>query len=254
MPEQRDWLRRDLALVKDKTAPVVVAMHAATYRYNKFNDKVTPNLSEPEYSAELKACFDGFEDVHFVSGHIHKNLLARVDDHLIEHNVGAVSGSWWRTGHYHYQMLGPDAGPCGYEVFTLDGKRMHWTYRSIEDGDKQFRACDMNEVARYYAASDEVTAFLAEYPLRQDFRKEAGRNRVFINIWCWEPAWKLRVTENGRELPCCASRPRIRSTRSRTTFRRRTARSIARTTRVGTRPTRFLSWRLRRRHDRSRSR
>ena len=199
--EQRDWLRRDLALVKDKTAPVVVAMHAATYRYNKFNDKVTPNLSEPEYSAELKACFDGFEDVHFVSGHIHKNLLARVDDHLIEHNVGAVSGSWWRTGHYHYQMLGPDAGPCGYEVFTLDGKRMHWTYRSIEDGDKQFRACDMNEVARYYSASDDVTKFLTEYPLRQDFRKEAGRNRVFINIWCWEPAWKLRVTENGRELP-----------------------------------------------------
>lgn len=89
-------------------------MHAATYRYNKFNDKVTAGLSDPAYSAELKACFDGFEEVHYVSGHIHKNLLARVDDRLIEHNIGAVCGSWWRTGANHFQMLGPDAGPNGY--------------------------------------------------------------------------------------------------------------------------------------------
>ena len=143
---QLDWLRRDLATVEDKSAPVVVAMHAATYRYNKFNDKVTAGLSDPAYSAELKACFDGFEEVHYVSGHIHKNLLARVDDRLIEHNIGAVCGSWWRTGANHFQMLGPDAGPNGYAIFTIDGKRMQWTYRSIEDGDKQFRAYDMNEL------------------------------------------------------------------------------------------------------------
>lgn len=198
---QLDWLRRDLAMVEDKSAPVVVAMHAATYRYNKFNDKVTAGLSDPSYSAELKACFDGFKDVHYVSGHIHKNLLARVDDHLIEHNVGAVSGSWWRTGYNHFQMLGPDGGPCGYEVFTADGKNMHWYYRSIEDGDKQFRAFDMNEVAGYYASSEDVAEFLKHYPERHDFRKEAEGNRVFINVWCWEPAWKMRVTENGRELP-----------------------------------------------------
>ena len=120
---QLDWLRRDLATVEDKSAPVVVAMHAATYRYNKFNDKVTAGLSDPAYSAELKACFDGFEEVHYVSGHIHKNLLARVDDRLIEHNIGAVCGSWWRTGANHFQMLGPDAGPNGYAIFTIDGKR-----------------------------------------------------------------------------------------------------------------------------------
>ena len=171
---QLDWLRRDLATVEDKSAPVVVAMHAATYRYNKFNDKVTAGLSDPAYSAELKACFDGFEEVHYVSGHIHKNLLARVDDRLIEHNIGAVCGSWWRTGANHFQMLGPDAGPNGYAIFTIDGKRMQWTYRSIEDGDKQFRAYDMNEVARYYTASEDVAEFLAHYPERHDFRKEAG--------------------------------------------------------------------------------
>lgn len=198
---QLEWLRRDLALVKDKSAPVVVAMHAAAFRYMSITDEVRPWFSKPAYSEELKACFDGFKDVHFVSGHIHRNQLARVDDHLIEHNMGAVCGSWWRTGANHFQMLGPDAGPNGYTIFTIDGKRMEWTYRSIEDGDKQFRACDMNEVARYYASSEDLAEFLKHYPERRDFRKEAGRNRVYINIWCWEPAWKLRVTENGRELP-----------------------------------------------------
>ena len=118
---QLDWLRRDLATVEDKSAPVVVAMHAATYRYNKFNDKVTAGLSDPAYSAELKACFDGFEEVHYVSGHIHKNLLARVDDRLIEHNIGAVCGSWWRTGS---QPL-PDAGTgCRAErLYDLHDRR-----------------------------------------------------------------------------------------------------------------------------------
>ena len=200
-PVQLEWLRRDLALVKDKSAPVVVAMHAAAFRYKFVTDEVQPGFSQPAYSEELKACFDGFKDVHFVSGHIHRNLLSRVDEHLIEHNMGAVCGSWWRTGANHFQMLGPDAGPNGYTIFTIDGKRMEWTYRSIEDGDKQFRACDMNEVARYYAASEDLAEFLKHYPERRDFRKEAGRNRVYINIWCWEPAWKLSVKENGRELP-----------------------------------------------------
>jgi hypothetical protein len=195
--EQRDWLRRDLALVKDKKAPVVVAMHAATYRYNPYNDEITPGYSEPEYSEELKACFAGFNDVHFVSGHIHKNLLARVDEHLIEHNVGAVCGSWWRSGAHHFQMLGPDAGPCGYAIFEVD-----WTYHSIEDGDKQFRTFDMNEVAKYYQNSDDVAKFVAHYPKRHDFGKEEmGKNRVFINVWCWEPAWKISVKEDGVELP-----------------------------------------------------
>lgn len=200
-PVQLEWLRRDLALVKDKSAPVVVAMHAAAFRYKFVTDEVQPGFSQPAYSEELKACFDGFKDVHFVSGHIHRNLLSRVNEHLIEHNMGAVCGSWWRTGANHFQMLGPDAGPNGYTIFTIDGKRMEWTYRSIEDGDKQFRACDMNEVARYYAASEDLAEFLKHYPERRDFRKEAGRNRVYINIWCWEPAWKLSVKENGRELP-----------------------------------------------------
>ncbi len=199
---QLDWLRRDLATVEDKSAPVVVAMHAATYRYNKFNDKVTAGLSDPAYSAELKACFDGFEEVHYVSGHIHKNLLARVDDRLIEHNIGAVCGSWWRTGANHFQMLGPDAGPNGYAIFTIDGKRMQWTYRSIEDGDKQFRAYDMNDggaLLHRVGGCGRVPRSLpraARLP-----RGEAGGNRVFINVWCWEPAWKIRVTENGRNCP-----------------------------------------------------
>ena len=199
--EQRDWLRRDLALVKDRTAPVVVAMHAATYQYKGLTDSVVTWLSDPAYSEELTACFDGFENVHYISGHIHKNNVTRVNDHLMEHNMGAVCGSWWRTGANHFQMLGPDGGPCGYTVFEIDGKNMHWYYRSIEDGDKQFRAYDMNEVARYYAASDDLAVFLEHYPERHDYRKEAGCNRVYLNIWCWEPAWKIRVTENGRELP-----------------------------------------------------
>lgn len=199
-PEQLAWLKKDLALVKDKTAPVIVGMHAAAYRYRNLTSEVISWFSEPAYSEELTACFEDFDDVHYISGHTHANNTTYVNDHLIEHNLGAVCGSWWISGAHHYQNLCPDGSPNGYGVFRIDGRKMEWSYNSIDGGaERQFRAFDMNEVRRYYVESEELSKFLEHYPLRRDFRKIED-NVVYLNVWNWAPDWKISVTENGREL------------------------------------------------------
>lgn len=199
-PEQLEWLKKDLALVKDPTAPVIVGMHAAAYHYKGITPEVVSWFSKPEYSAELTACFDGFEDVHYITGHTHMNNTTYVSETLTEHNLGAVCASWWVSGAHHYQNLCPDASPGGYGVFEIDGKRMKWHYHSIDGGaERQFRAFDMNEVRRYYSESEELEKFIGHYPARRDFR-QIEDNIVYLNVWNWAPDWKISVTENGREL------------------------------------------------------
>lgn len=197
-PEQLAWLRQDLARVSDKTAPVVVAMHAPFYRTKGISDEVIAS----RYSEELAACFDGFSEVHYLDGHTHSNNTCRPPGrpNLIEHNIAAVCGSWWKTGSRGRPNLCPDGSPAGYGVFTADGKRLSWYYRSTgHEPEYQFRTFDMNEVRRYCRSSAAWTTFLEHYPERIDFRR-LGDNRVYIHVWGWEPAWKLVVTEGGKRL------------------------------------------------------
>ncbi len=198
-PEQLAWLKKDLAHVTDKSNPVIVGMHAAAYHYEGVSNRVISWFSAPEYSEELTACFRDFTDVHYITGHTHANNTTYVNDHLIEHNIGAVCGSWWQPGAYFAQNLSPDGGPGGYAVFEIDGKQMKWDYRGIADGaEKQFRSYDMNTVRHRYRNSSELAEFVAHYPER-DLRRVAD-NLVYINVWDWAPDWTISVTENGRPL------------------------------------------------------
>lgn len=168
--DQLAWLRRDLAAVEDRTAPVVLATHAPMFRYEGIGDRVEGCLTAPGDSDEVMACFEGFTDIHILTGHAHANNTTRVREGLIEHNIGAVCGALWRTGAAGFRQIELDGSPCGYTVFEIDGRRMTWRYETIESGDRQFRTYDMNEVARYYRTSDEAAEFLRRYPMRHDFR------------------------------------------------------------------------------------
>lgn len=198
-PEQLAWLKKDLALVEDKSAPLVVGMHAAAYHYDGIGEEVISWFTKPEYSAELTECFRDFSDVHYITGHIHANNTTYVNERLTEHNIGAVCGSWWQPGAFFAQNLDPDGGPGGYAVFEIDGRQMQWHYHGIaEGGAKQFRAYDMNAVRDYYRNSVELAEFVKHYPAR-DLRNVED-NLIYINVWDWAPDWKITVTENGRPL------------------------------------------------------
>ena len=214
--EQMEWLKKDLALVTDKSTPIVVGMHCPVYRFRKdtgtelmsyFHNSERKRDMAP--ALEFSALFKEFEQVHYVSGHTHKLYTSRckldtshpILANTIDHNVGGICGAWWFTGAHGGLHLAPDGAPAGFKVFTIEDKNIEWYYTSANDGaEKQFRSFDLNEVSKYYANSGEMQVFLKNHNKRTTFAK-IKPNRVAIHIWDWDPQWTISVKENGVELP-----------------------------------------------------
>lgn len=215
--EQLDWLVKDLATVKDKNAPLILAFHAPLMR-NKgglTGNPIETRMKRSGYDSEqlfndFTALLKDFPEVHFISGHSHQNLLCYGSDdsskypfisNIVEHNISGVCGCWWQTAAHGGLTLGPDGAPAGFEVFPVKGNNIEWYFVSTDDGSgQQFRVFDMNGVRDYYLKSGALQAMLKHYDKRTDYGRIED-NMILIHVWAWESKWQLSVTENGVELP-----------------------------------------------------
>lgn len=197
--DQLVWLKKDLELVKS-TTPIVVTMHAPLY-YS------SGSLATRNSFSEYVALFSGFSSVYAFSGHTH--ILYNVDRlsssvHVYEANSGAVCGAWWMTGSNAGIHLSGDGAPGGYRVMTVNGKSLRWYFKGTGlDSDIQFRAYDRNQIC---LSTEKYTPNATEKG-KQAFLETVGEyatansdNYVLINVWDWDPSWKVTVTENGNPL------------------------------------------------------
>lgn len=198
---QLSWLRKDLIFVP-KNTPVMVSMHTPLYRRD--GGSSLSNLSE------LIKYFDGYERVQFLTGHTH--YVFNIDNldrsvHIYESNSGAVCGAWWMTD-YACQSgihLCTDGAPGGYRIMEISGSEISWRYKGTScPDDYQFRSYDRNSIC---LSTDKYTPH-ASSAAKSEFLTSAGAyanrstaNQVLINVWDYDPQWKVSVTENGRELP-----------------------------------------------------
>ena len=91
--------------------------------------------------------------------------------------------------------------PSGCKIFTIDDKNIEWYFKATEfERDVQFRCFDMNAVRDYYKNNNEVRVFLNHYPKRTNYGEYKKDNAVMIHVWDWAVDWKIKVTENGKEL------------------------------------------------------
>ena len=119
-----------------------------------------------------------------------------------EHNVAAVCGSWWWSGHLTPGVhLAPDGAPGGYAIWNFNGKDVKWIYKPTgKSTDVQFRAYDLNEVKFSDADVPQLDKSTNAY---KDWTKYAKaypgtkNDKVLINIWNYNPSWKITVTEEG---------------------------------------------------------
>ena len=201
--EQLRWLANDLALVKDKDNPVIVAVHIPVWRLNLETYATKANLKK-ESSERLCALFKDFREVHIVSGHTHINYVAHPADfpNVTEHNIAAVCATWWNTGFLTGRHVCKDGTPGGYTIWEVKGKKLKWTYRSMtgKDHNAQMRIYDMNTVKQRYKADATVRAMLERYPNRIDYGTY-GDNVVLVNVFAYDTSWKIQVSEGGRQLP-----------------------------------------------------
>lgn len=210
-PEQLAWLRKDLENVSYDT-PVVLAMHGPMFRWKKYNYKkhwseLTPEImirTDNASTRELLDILKPYKDVHSVCGHSHNQCLIRLPKEMqnfTEHNISGTCGAWWRTRATGLRNLCPDGTPAAFEIFQSDGKNLKWNHHTYEYSPEQtFFAWDMNEVKKYFSNNAEVKAYLTMYPNSTDY-SDVGDNYVYVNVWAWDQDGKLKITENGKELP-----------------------------------------------------
>ena len=200
--EQLKWLAKDLSFVS-KTTPVIVTSHAPVYRKGADNllNIYNYNLTN---SSTLISKFKGYK-VDFVTGHTH--VLYNVDktsEGIYEHNAGAVCASWWWSGYLTPGIhICTDGAPGGYSVWDITGTDKKWRYKGTgRDAKEQFRSYDLNNV--WFTVEKDAPKVPAA--LKSEFEKytkaypKNSDNEVLINIWNWNPKWKIEIKENGKTL------------------------------------------------------
>lgn len=201
--DQLAWLKKDLSYVS-KDTPIIVTMHAALYantgKFYLYN------------GMDLVKCFSGYDNTMFITGHSHvcyNTDFTHKSGYIpvYEANSGAVCGAWWYTV-YDFPKenvhISPDGTPGGYRVLEVDGKNIKWYFKGTGcDASYQMRTYDRNSICmsadKYVPNATEANrkGFLA---LAADYVEPSSANEVLINIWDWDPTWKIDVTENGNKL------------------------------------------------------
>ena len=219
-PEQAAWLKLDLATLADKSTPVHVLMHSPLYEKPKLNASGNPRYTfHQEDGKELAGILAGFNNVTFFTGHTHVNhsIVNPTYPNIREYNVAAVCATWWWTGKNEYpgNHICRDGSVGGYRVVEVDGKNYRTYFKSIGyPADYQFRTYDVNEsriTAPAYCPNSSNSAIKREIEKLtgasgatntqgSNWHVENKNNEVAINIFAYDPRWKIEVTENGRRL------------------------------------------------------
>ncbi len=196
--EQLEWLRKDLQHVTPGT-PLVVMMHIPLC-----NESGSWRLSSANASA-LKAVLAEYPQTHLFTAHTHTiyNNDRLSSDGFYEHNAGSICGTWWWSANETPGVhIGQDGSPGGYTVVKISGTGMTWQYKATGSPlDYQFRTYDRNTIhittEKYVPAGN--AASKAKFEPSQ-WAAASSDNEVYINVWNWDPSWKVEVLEGGNSL------------------------------------------------------
>ena len=132
-------------------------------------------LRNSSSNAKIKNANDLLEIVRgrkvtFISGHTHVNNVLQYESNITEHNVASICGAWWDTDYC------ADGTPAGYKVFTKNNGRLSWYYKSV--------GYDSNHQMEVYNPG----------------QTRLHPNSIVLNIWDWDPDWKVEWFEDGRPM------------------------------------------------------
>ena len=177
-----------------KTTPLVVTLHAPVHDRNG-------NASIGNNSVFLSLIYD--YNTTIVSGHSHV-VYNVVKSKCKEQNNGAVCAAWWWAGKYNPTFnIGTDGTPGGYRITSVSGKDQKSLFKAIgRSEDYQFRAYDRNSIcitaANYGVLPErEPVLFAEDYG---SYRTASSANEVIVNVWDWDPSWKVEMFEDGKAL------------------------------------------------------
>lgn len=219
---QISWLKKDLAMITDKSTPIVICMHAPSFQKPKmYAGEKNPRIRHTEDFLDRDKfynAFSGFTNVTLMAGHTHINYSNK-EGNVREYSVGAVNGSLWRSTapENSKNMVCQDGSPAGYLIMEVNGRDYTTCYKSAGyDKNYQFRSYDANKSrivrTKHFPNSSKSNAKAeaeirgaiaagAEELLDEWFTSEYRTdNMVFVNVFAWDDRWKVEMSENGKAL------------------------------------------------------
>ena len=194
--EQIEWMKADLEYVS-KDTPIIVSMHAPAHG----NPKGTSNIERHDVGEVLKNIFSGYSNVHLFTGHSHI-LWNCKDGNIHEHNSGAICATWWWSGKFCQGVnICQNGAPGGYMIVNVENKKITCQYKGTQmDINQQFYTFDRNQIdlsaTNYIPGASQENKEKWE-DLAQTWIGRKTNNEVYINVWNWEPGWKITIKENG---------------------------------------------------------
>ena len=159
-PEQLEWLKKDLSYVEPGST-VFLNLHAPAYNCSTTKG----NLRNADQLFDILKKYK----VHIFDGHTHYYENRVVSPDIYEHNIGAACGAWWAGD------VNRCGAPNGYLVVRVDGDQVSWQYKATgRSFDDQFRIYKPGEF-------------------------ESQPKFLVVNLWDYDPAWKLSYYEDGLE-------------------------------------------------------
>ena len=193
------WLEQDLSLVDEDTR-IFICTHAPVLYSGRENGLLMPR-EQVQRLADLFAPFS--KDVTVFSGHTHRNDICDHPDfpRLHQRTLPATSGIMWTTP-VDWPLYSSDGGDAGIWIGEFaTGQEPRYRLETYLYGEKYSRFYDLNEVGKYYRASEGVKRQQELYSsTRLDYGKKKWRNYVFLNYWGWEPGDRVEMFEKNKKL------------------------------------------------------
>ena len=190
--EQLEWLKQDLACVKNPEKKVMIlCVHVPIY-----------DDSSQNYQKVVKLMGD-FNEGHIVSGHSHniKNYIhkqtCKNGKGVYEHNLQSLAGDWW------FSNLSSDGSPRGYKVFRFSGNKLF-------DSVNKAVGASSNYQMRVYNGNDSYSGTTAgggtpakgSKPKNDTYTwNQAYKNHFIVRVWNADENWTVTFVQDGVEKP-----------------------------------------------------
>ena len=186
--EQLEWLKQDLACVKNPEKKVIIlCVHVPIYNDNSQN-----------YQQVVKLMGD-FNEGHIVSGHSHniKNYIhkqtCKNGKGIYEHNLQSLAGDWW------FSNLSSDGSPRGYKVLRFSGNKLF-------DSVNKAVGASSNYQMRVYNGNDSYSGTTKNggTPAKGTLPKydtytwgDSHKGHFLVRVWNADENWSVSFVQNG---------------------------------------------------------
>lgn len=189
--EQLEWLRQDLALVKNPEKKIIILCAHV------------PMFNGGQNYQEAVKLMGQFYEGHIISGHSHiiRNYVHKQTSKngkgVYEHNLQSLAGDWW------FSNLSSDGSPRGYKVFRFSGNKL------LDSVNKTVGA-SANYQMRVYNGNDSYSDKTAgggtpakgtkpnkvTYSWGDDYK-----NHILVRVWNADENWAVSFVQDGVETP-----------------------------------------------------